>query len=278
MQPNLIEKANSIPDPEEQRTIKGLFYLLDQNAYGLDFKITSGHVSEVQIVAANLTKIPRNLKQLQYLTSLFLGNNMISHLRGLDTLSQLLKLDLSNNRLDDISDLAVQKKLRWLNLSGNQILDISVLKNIIKLEHLDLSHNKIENVDPIASTIELEYLNLKDNPISIGSLQKVLSALTKLSVLDLSNTGIIRMPDFECNRSIQYLYLSDNHIEDISFLNDFPNLLYADLTNNPVLKLVRLDKCPNLKELNLKGTLLSEKEISVAKLGFSGFNTYFLNK
>ena len=65
------EKIGTIPDSEEKRTIKGLLYLLDLNAYGLDFKVSAGHVTEIQILGANLTKIPRNLKQLGFIHTLF---------------------------------------------------------------------------------------------------------------------------------------------------------------------------------------------------------------
>ena len=83
------EKIGTIPDSEEKRTIKGLLYLLDLNAYGLDFKVSAGHVTEIQILGANLTKIPRNLKQLGFIHTLFLGTNIISHLTGLDKLPAL---------------------------------------------------------------------------------------------------------------------------------------------------------------------------------------------
>ena len=271
MQSNAIEKANLIPDSEEQRTIKGLFYLLDQNAYGLDFKVSSGHVIEVQLVAANLTKIPRNLKQLQYLHALHLGNNMISHLRGIENLPMLLKLDLSNNKLEDISDLSNQKKLRRLNLSGNQIRDISILGTLEKLEHLNLAYNKIESMDSIKELKELDYLNVKSNSISIDSLLNIFNNLKKLTTLDAANIGMFNLPEnLEINTSIQYLYLSGNQIQDISFLNSFPNLIYADLSNNPISKLNPLDNCPSLKELDLRGTKLPDHEINAAKLGFAG--------
>ena len=74
---------------------------------------------------------------------------------------------------------------------------------------------------------------------------------------------------------IQYLYLAGNHLNNIEILDNFPNLLYADLSNNPINKISELKKCTSLKELKLDGTALDSKDILIGKEGYWGLKKRF---
>ena len=84
------------------------------------------------------------------LTSLQLGNNLITDISPLSGLTGLTTLGLSFNKILDVSPLAPLSLLLWLNLDANRIVDGSPLAGLTGLEWLTVERNGISDLSPLA--------------------------------------------------------------------------------------------------------------------------------
>lgn len=129
----------------------------------------------------------------------------------IDTLGS--QLDLSFFGISDIIGIEnFGDKLKGLNLDANNLTDIEPIKYLTNLEYLDLSRNKIIDISPLGTLINLKELSIHSKDNELG-------------------------------------YVS--HLEEISPLENLTNLLYLDLSNNPITDISALSNLVELQGLDL---------------------------
>ncbi|MHA1521539.1 MAG: leucine-rich repeat domain-containing protein [Promethearchaeota archaeon] len=162
---NPIKKLKLIQFPDEIWVIKSLTEILEHN-FGLNFMVSDGHVMEVQLIAAGLAVIPRQLKDLPFLHKLQIPSNHLKKLRNLEGCQELRYLNLHDNELPDekLLPLTGLDHLINLDISQNNITSLEVFAKIPQLENLSVGDNKITEIPPI-SFPSLKKLDLRGNPI-----------------------------------------------------------------------------------------------------------------
>ncbi|MHA1612609.1 MAG: leucine-rich repeat domain-containing protein [Promethearchaeota archaeon] len=128
--------------------------------------VSDGHVMEVQLIAAGLAVIPRQLKDLPFLHKLQIPSNHLKKLRNLEGCQELRYLNLHDNELPDekLLPLTGLDHLINLDISQNNITSLEVFAKIPQLENLSVGDNKITEIPPI-SFPSLKKLDLRGNPI-----------------------------------------------------------------------------------------------------------------
>ncbi|XP_012273719.1 leucine-rich repeat-containing protein 47 [Orussus abietinus] len=161
---------------------------------------------------------------------------------------------------DEIGNLT---NLTTLVLHSNKITKIpSAIKNLTKLKLLDCSRNMLENVPeelgdlPQLTTINFGSNLLTELPSQIHNI--------KLTSLDLSNNNFDTFPDV-CYAELSNLAeikINGNQIKQIpNTINILPSLKMLDLADNMITEVPgELADC-KLKEVNLKGNILSDKRL-----------------
>jgi len=116
-----------------------------------------------------LTKIPKEIRGLTALTTLYLHDNKLSKIEYLEQLTSLEQLSLNRNTIAKLKGLEKLTKLQKLNLSNNFLIDLEFLDKLVSLEYLNLSHNKIntlKGIDKLGKLTKLEKLFLNANDIA----------------------------------------------------------------------------------------------------------------
>lgn len=153
------------------------------NAWSTGDKAIGSILSSLDL-GNNLISVIDGLDEHVFIEVLLLGKNLISKIDGLQALKNLRVLDLSYNkisRMENLQGLPIQE----LNLKGNQISDISGvgLSELPRLSVLDLSENKIKSLTPLQFSTNLEQLDLRNNKISMIRQLELLEQLSFLQVL-----------------------------------------------------------------------------------------------
>jgi len=116
---------------------------------------------------------------LEKVTTLYLGGNQLTDLKGLKKLTKLKDLHLDDNNLTHVpKGLENLKHLTHLNLGYNRLTCVKGLENLMQLEALYLHHNKLTDIKSLEKLPQLMGLYLSNNPdltkAQINELQKVL--------------------------------------------------------------------------------------------------------
>jgi len=202
-----------------------------------------------------LTEIPKEILELEHLTSLDFRLNQISDISFLEKLTNLTSLDLRFNQISDISFLEKLTNLTSLHLSFNQISDISFLEKLTNLTSLDLSNNQVSDYSFLEKLTNLTSLDLSNNQVSDYSF---LEKLTNLTLLNLSFNQIVDYSFLEKLTNLTSLDLNSNQISDISFLEKLTNLTGLHLSANQISDISFLEKLTNLTSLNLLANQISD--------------------
>lgn len=125
---------------------------------------------------ANVSEIPPEISQLEYLEEVHLRSNISELPSEFGQLENLLALGLSGNGLTKIPEEVFElESLHWLDLSRNNISTIP--PEISRLENLtifDLSWNQITDVpSEVANMKNLRRLSLARNPLSEIELEEI---------------------------------------------------------------------------------------------------------
>ena len=140
----------------------------------------------------NLSKIPKEIRQLKNLKHLTVCHNNLTNMENICNLFNLEILNLYGNKITHVSkEIENLSKLRYLYVSGNQLTEIpEEIGKLSKLEHLYLSNNRIKKLPKeIGQLSNLEELTLQSNLLK--ELPKEIGQLKNLQVLSLSSNTLV---------------------------------------------------------------------------------------
>ncbi len=182
--------------------------------------------------------------------------NHINYPKGTISSHQIDEITILNipyANIEYLDGIEAFSALRILNLEGNKVKDLSPLQTLNHLETLILQDNEITdleaiNLDSLKDLVSLRELNLRHN---------VLRPNEQESSNEYRISDISLLTEFT---QLEKLILRDNHIQDISPLSSLTNLLYLDLSLNPLLdtELTALSNLNQLKYLNLRETNITD--------------------
>lgn len=143
----------------------------------------------------------------------------IQSIKGISNLTNLTSVDLSNNSIKDVSEVASLKNLQIAKFYGNNITDVKPFASLTRLTELGLGDNSISDISSLSALHSLTFVNVSHNSI------------TSISAL----TG---------NKSMKYVFAAGNKITDGSPVNQFPNLVGADLSENQIMDVSKITADP----------------------------------
>lgn len=144
------------------------------------------------------------------------------------------QLDCIGKNVDSISVLENYIHLQKINISNNAIRDVTPLKHIPYLLSMNASSNKVKSIECLEG--HLQYLisfNLSNNllskltPVTMPTLKKV----------NLSGNKIANCEEFGGHQTIEVLDMSDNLLEDLSGMQNMPNLVTLSVARNQLKSL-----------------------------------------
>lgn len=209
----------------------------------------------------NLTEIPKEVNELEHITTLDLSGNKITEIKNLDKLKNLDILRLNDNKISRIENLGNLTNLELLFLNKNEITEIKSLESLEQLKFLQLEENRITEIKNVSSLKKLFIFFLSNNPIKkIENLEK----LENFTELILKNCEINKIENLEEIPSLTHLSLSYNNIEKVEGLSQLKNLQTVSLDHNKISKIeilqgIGLNK---LRRLDLNNNDLSAESIS----------------
>ncbi|MEY4929448.1 MAG: hypothetical protein RI909_172, partial [Bacteroidota bacterium] len=251
------------------------------------------NLQSLELVNTRLKRLPRKLKLLPKLESIYVLNNKPLHklklgknetvkslvFRGqnpswipssFQAFKNLEKLDLAANELTSFpAGTSHNKKLKELILNNNYLtLEKDQLKLHSSLEKLDIQRNKI---NAIPSSIQ-KFPNLKRLSLNFNAIEKVsddISSLTKLEQLSFYNNKLTAIP--EGVYALSNLREIDLYFNQIERLDDrFANLKALEvlfISNNRLISVSEaMGTMTNLKALYLSNNRLSDLPKSLGNL------------
>ncbi|XP_022754212.1 protein phosphatase 1 regulatory subunit 7 [Durio zibethinus] len=184
-------------------------------------------------------------------------------LKGLKSCINLKWLSVVQNKLQTLKGIEGLTKLTVFNAGKNKLITMEEVRSLVNLRALILNDNEIVSICGLDEMKDLNTLVLSRNPIcEIGDSLVNLKSITKLSA---SNCQIQAIDSaLKCCIELKELRLAHNDIKslpaELSYNKKLQNL---DLGNNLIARwseLKALDSLVNLKNLNLQGNPIAEKE------------------
>ena len=143
----------------------------------------------------------------------------VQSIKGISNLTNLTSVDFSNNSIKDVSEVTSLKNLQTAKFYGNDITDVKPFASLSKLTELGLGDNAISDISSLSALHSLTFVNLAHNNIAS------ISALTG-------------------NKGMKYVFAAGNKITDGSPLNQFPDLIGADLSENQIMDVSNITADP----------------------------------
>lgn len=199
------------------------------------------------------------LSDMSMLTKLDLSNNAVTDLSALSGLTKLVELDISYNSVSSISAIGGCSALTKLDITNNSIADLSVVSVLPALTRLYAGYNSLFDVSVLSNAVQLQELCVSNNVLTdISSL----SALVNLTMLDFSYNDVTVLPALPSNCALVTINGEHNQLTDISALGGMENLNYVYMDYNEISDITFLANCPNLIQVNVYGTNVSEDEVN----------------
>ncbi len=122
------------------------------------------------------------------------------------------------------------------NVILNRVKNINMDKVLKKIKNnkilkLQLKSNRLENIESISGFSSLEVLNLTANSLNMINIENL---TTTVKSLNISKNYIKKVKIKKTRLKIKKLILFNNKITDMSFLRNFPNLVYLNIGLNPI--------------------------------------------
>uniref|UniRef100_A0A8C6QY07 TIR domain-containing protein n=1 Tax=Nannospalax galili TaxID=1026970 RepID=A0A8C6QY07_NANGA len=275
-----MSRNSLLLSPQLMLIVVGLSLLPLAETYGFSkctqYEFDIHHVFCIWKKITNLTDAIGDIPR--YTTHLNLTQNQIQVLPpySFTKLSALVDLRLEWNFIWKIDEDAFRglENLTLLNLVENRIQSVNnSFEGLSNLETLLLSHNKITHIDKRAFVplVKLKHLSLSRNFITNFSVVlEAVQHLPCLEYLDLTNNSIIYLDHSPRSLvSLTNLSLQGNKLTELNFSSFLlPNLTTLDASQNSyqVIQDVYLETLPQLRSLNLSGTLVKLEMLPVKHL------------
>ena len=217
------------------------------------------------------------IQNLTGLTSLSMGDRLITDIGPLSELTNLTSLSLHTNWISDVSPLSGLTNLTQLTLSENQIGDIGPLRGLTNLTLLRLHsyypvqtaflvardpalgpgvlENEITDISAVSGMTNLRELRLHLHEIKDIS---ALRGLTNLQNLRLYGNGITDISALSGMTNLNLLWLHDNSITDVGPLRGLTRLVQLGLANNSISDISALSELRSLEALFLSGNSITD--------------------
>ncbi|XP_027179757.1 uncharacterized protein LOC113778516 isoform X1 [Coffea eugenioides] len=233
----------------------------------------------------------KNASDPNSVTNLTLTQKALSDVSCLGDFKSLERLDLGFNNLTSVEALGKCVNLKWLSVVQNKLQSLKGIEGLTKLTVLNAGKNKLKTMDDVRSLVSMRALILNDNEIS--SISK-LDQMKELNTLVLSRNPVSKIGDsLVKTKSLTKLSLSNCRLQTIgSSLTSCTELKELRLAHNEIKtlpvelshnsKLQNLDvgnnlitnwsdlkvlsSLANLRNLNLQGNPISEKETLAKKI------------
>ncbi len=203
--------------------------------------------------------------ELQYLTSINVGNKGISNMKGVEKLTYLKKLYCYNNSITSL-DLSSNAALTYLSCYNNEMTSLNV-NNCTNLTYLDCAPNNLTSLN-VSNLSKLESLFCYNNkltslnlPSSSSSSLNVLRCYNnKFTSLLITNYAYLTELNVSNNTSMTSLYCYGNKLSsldvtgctaltDLRCYGSNNTFSYLDLTGTTALTYLDCGPCPNLSSI-----------------------------
>lgn len=287
---DLSGRALSETDMEEIASLRSLTTLSLTNCGVSDLHFLSGLRSlRTLYLPDNRINDLTALSGLTELKTLYLDRNPLTDLSPLAALPNLRTLSLQGVTIPDyvledlraampecrifsdsvvesarpisIGGLAFTEDVETLDLSARGITDITKLSYCLQLRELNLSNNPLGSLSTLSGLPKLTELNLSNTGLTDDSLD-FLQTLRKLTYLDLRGNGALTaealdvlktaMPGCQVEHDTVYYTI---HIGPAVITSDVTE---ADLAGLGLTGITGMEKCLQLRRLNLLGNALTE--------------------
>ncbi|XVF69226.1 hypothetical protein PTKIN_Ptkin11bG0064000 [Pterospermum kingtungense] len=203
------------------------------------------------------------LSEFKNLERLDLAFNILTSLQGLESCVSLKWLSVVQNKLQTLKGIEGLTKLTVLNAGKNKLRSMEEVRFLVNLRALILNDNEIVSICGLDQMKDLNTLVLSRNPISeIGDSLAKLKSITKFSASNCQIQAI--ESSLKYCIELKELRLAHNDIKnlpaELSYNKKLQNL---DLGNNLIARwsdLKALDSLVNLKNLNLQGNPIAQKD------------------
>lgn len=236
--------------------------------------------TELMLDDCNISKIPTEIKNFNFVKKLILSNNLIETVNGEDLPANLETLILINNPIWNIDFINFPKSIKELQISECRINSLTNLNKLVNLEVLYCSNNEIDEFPELPnnlirlianscginsfegtfpSSIEtislddnqlIEIPVLPDNVVSLCISQNELTSIDNLPKnLERLHLGTNSITEIKCEfpSSLEELYLQHNELDTLPKLPN--NLIKCDISYN---NLERIEFIPNsLTEIDI---------------------------
>ncbi len=167
--------------------------------------------------------------------------------------------------------------LTGLNLSNLGLTQVPDLSQLPGLTHIDLSGNDLTRLS-LSPNVPLRSVIAADNKLSM--LTDELDAFTGLEELVLDGNHLTALPDLSAFGALRVFRAADNALTGFPGLNQLPNLVEVDISNNQLASLAPY--APNSADLNVmlcQDNLLAAYEdcLAIDALQRSGIDTFEFN-
>ncbi len=248
----------------------------------------------IQEILAFLEENKSRIKELKLTGNMdyFVNRNAVEVdkdlLQKISELENIVSLKLFYVKNLDLSSIANLKKLNALTLSACDFIDLEALKSFPSLISLNFLSCDIEDVKVISEITKLRNLGIYDVGQYNHSLKNLnsLTNLKELKDLSLCGDNLKDISDLEELKGLSWLSLNMNEIEDIEPLSkltklytidlmynnitdisplaevETKELLFVDLSNNPISNPSILGLLKNDQSHNLEIFLSSDANIS----------------
>ncbi len=231
----------------------------NHNLQDFNFEIENGYVIGLFMKFKDLTSVPKEISEFQYLEHLDLSRNKITTIDHIRTLVKLKKLNFRENSIQQIQNLDTLIDLRELDLSDNEISIIQALYVLRRLEVLNLNNNQINKIEGLDRLKDLVVLKLNKNPIE--KIENLLE-LRQLETLMLAKTKIRRIEGVNRLKNLRELNLALNQIKVIENLRDNRLLKSLNLNDNKIIELENLENLIVLEKIMLARNSFNAESIS----------------
>ncbi len=292
-----MEQCRSDKINAEKVRLAGQEFTLDLAALSLP---GAGLVDEdlaalVRLYALTSLSLPDNalrdispLSGLGGLTHLDLSRNQITSVQPLSSLVSLRSLTLDGNPIQDLTALSALSTLTTLSIRGMAVTDeqLQLLSNALpgcailsdspdgsgaqismdgqtfpdSVTELDLSGRELSDISALSACRSLIKLDLSDNHISDLS---PLMNIPGLKELYIDSNNISNLRPLMALQSLQLIRAEHNAVGSTVPLSGLTQLNQLDLSYNPITDYTGLEKLGALQSLELRGTGLSNADLTV---------------